>query len=93
MNRENIYAYGGLVEVYTKQCLRLSPKKYVFFQKYHFVTHKDSYNGLLGHGYSEHHLLERWELKTFMEIEWEHLWGSHDNPHYLEKYSSGDPPS
>ena len=53
-----------------------------------FVTHKDLYNELIQHGYSEHHSLEKWELKLSMEIEWEYVWASINNPIAPEKVKS-----
>ena len=36
---------------------------------FQFVTHKDLYNELLREEYSEHHSIDKWELKLSMEVE------------------------
>ena len=53
-----------------------------------FATHKDLYNELLSQGYSEHHSLEKWEQKLSIEIEWEHVWASLNNPITSDKVKS-----
>ena len=53
-----------------------------------FVTHKNLYNELLQQGYSEHHSLAKWEQKLSIEIEWEHVWASLNNPITSENVKS-----
>ena len=53
-----------------------------------FATHKELYNELLSQGYSEHHSLEKWEQKLSIEIEWEHVWASLNNPITSDKVKS-----
>ena len=45
-----------------------------------FVTHRDLYNELLSQEYSDHHSIDKWEQKLSMEVDWEQVWNSLNNP-------------
>ena len=55
---------------------------------FRFVTHKNLYNEFLQQGYSDHHSLDKWEQKLSMDIDWEQVWISLNNPITSENVKS-----